>query len=409
MMFQTIRVLAIALFVPCIYAEDRIIRGVVLNDDGKPVANASIARFWRANGGTKKADGTPYDLKDPAQVRLFWGNLGMMEPVDPVVTAIDGRFEVVMKTRDRALLIMNSERSLGAIVDIAEVSKDESPISVNLKPLVTVKGQFRSKAASKAVGWSHVYVNLPGQEDLPLTNDRLISCGSFEGKFEFRIPAGHFLLNAYAVSNPEKDDIDLRVPANVRITCDVRKPLLDVGLIELELAPPDRSDFEEEAKKAGRWRNYQEHYGEPAPRWHSVDGKGIDHLKNIDGLKGKHVLLYFWGLSCVPCLSEGVPDLMDFYETNSKMRSDFEIVAVCIDISGEINSIAQLESRLGSIEKNVWKKRKIPFPIVLDNTSSTWERYGISGLGTEVLIDPKGNIVEGGKAKLQSILDRNSK
>ena len=49
--------------------------------------------------------------------------------------------------------------------------------------------------------------------------------------------------------------------------------------------------------------------------------------------------------------------------------------------------------------------RKIEFPIILDNMFRTWERYGIPGLGTVVLVDPHGNLVEGDASTLHRMLD----
>jgi hypothetical protein len=53
----------------------------------------------------------------------------------------------------------------------------------------------------------------------------------------------------------------------------------------------------------------------------------------------------------------------------------------------------------------VWGGRAIPFPIVLDNTFSNWERYAIQGLGDYLLIDPEGRMVRGDLETLQQILD----
>jgi hypothetical protein len=47
----------------------------------------------------------------------------------------------------------------------------------------------------------------------------------------------------------------------------------------------------------------------------------------------------------------------------------------------------------------------VPFPLVLDNTFQTWERFGIPGLGTAVLIDPNGNVVAGGLEELKRVLE----
>ena len=71
-----------------------------------------------------------------------------------------------------------------------------------------------------------------------------------------------------------------------------------------------------------------------------------------------------------------------------------EIVWICIDTEGEIKSIADLDRRLQPIVDHVWQK-PLPFPILLDPTFTTWERYGLPGLGTRILVDPQGNLVKG--------------
>ena len=39
--------------------------------------------------------------------------------------------------------------------------------------------------------------------------------------------------------------------------------------------------------------------------------------------------------------------------------------------------------------KNVWDGKTLPFPVLLDPTFKTWETFGIDGLGTTILIDPR--------------------
>ena len=387
-------------------SQDRSVTGSVVDNEGKPVANASVATFWRANGSSKKPDGTAFDLKDKAQLDEFWGRLGQMESDGSTRTKDDGSFTVSLNWRDRALFAINADRSYGCIVEMSETTQFESPVVMELTRLVTVTGKFRTLVASKSIDWSHAYVELPFNAKNPLASNRLISCGSFERRFEVRLPPGNYQLDAYGTSDSNAEAIDLRVQPDPKFTVRNTDTQLDIGTLDLTLAPPDRSVLEGESKQDGRWKDYTEHYGELAPEWHSIDGRGIDYKKNLKDLNGKWVLLDFWGLSCAPCLGRGIPKMMEFYEKNSKSRSRFEIVGVCIDFTGEIDAMSKLDKALLSIETNVWKGKKIPFPIVLDNTFSTWERYGIPGLGTVVLIDPDGRIVEGDESTLQTILDK---
>ena len=401
--------LSVGFCLPVAFSQEHMIMGHVVDRDGKAVANATVSSFWRANGNSTHQDGTPFDLSDRKQLREFWGRLGHMAPAsseDSQVTKEDGSFAISLNGRDRALFALDAERNLGCVIEVPSSSKIKGELELQLVPLVTVKAEFRSAVESKNVSWSHAYVELAPNKTKPLASDRLISCGSFDLRLEFRLPPGDYRLDAYAISDLESDTVDLRVHPAPKFTIRDIDTELDLGVLQLTLAPPGRENFETESKRQGRWQDYTQHYGEQAPRWHSVDGRAIDHKKNLEGLRGKWVLLDFWGMTCAPCLARGIPKMMEFYEKNSKSKSKFEIVGVCIDFSGEIDRMEKLNKAMSSIETNVWKGKTIPLPIVLDNTFTTWERYGIPGLGTVVLIDPEGRLVEGDETTLQAILDQ---
>jgi len=182
---------------------------------------------------------------------------------------------------------------------------------------------------------------------------------------------------------------------------------LDVGILDLTLGRPGLDTLVRESKQADRWRDSRERVGQPAPAWHAVDGRGIDRTANLDALRGKWVLLYFWNMGCKPCLAHGIPKLMDFYRENAESRGKFEVVGVYIDLDGEDETLADIDKNgLSAIEANVWNGQPIPFPIVLDNSFKTCERYGVPGFGTVVLVDPDGRIAQGDAATLQAILDK---
>lgn len=162
--------------------------------------------------------------------------------------------------------------------------------------------------------------------------------------------------------------------------------------------------MEAKAKAEGSWNDYTQHYGESPPQWHATDARGVSKDARIADFRGKWVLIDFWGLSCRPCLTKGLPKLVKFYEEHASQRDQFEILSICIDYEGELKSMADVDRALEPIIKHVWGGKALPFPILLDPTFKTWERYGLPGLGTVILIDPDGNLVEGDEAKLAEIL-----
>jgi len=182
---------------------------------------------------------------------------------------------------------------------------------------------------------------------------------------------------------------------------------LDVGILDLTLGRSGLDKLVRESKQAGRWRDSREQVGQPAPDWHAVDGRGIDRTANLNALRGKWVLLYFWNMGCRPCLARGIPKLMDFYRKNATSRGKFEVVGVYVDVDGENETLADIDRNgLSAIEANVWNGQRVQFPIVLDNSFTTYERYGVPGFGTVVLVDPDGRIAQGDASTLQAILDK---
>ena len=51
------------------------------------------------------------------------------------------------------------------------------------------------------------------------------------------------------------------------------------------------------------------------------------------------------------------------------------------------------------IEK-AWGGKSLPFPVLLDETRSTIDGWGIRAFPTIVLIDPEGKLVRGGSEKM---------
>jgi thiol-disulfide isomerase/thioredoxin len=186
-------------------------------------------------------------------------------------------------------------------------------------------------------------------------------------------------------------------PRELVLTAD--KPRLDLGIMPLAEKPGVRY-YERQARKNGTLGDCKKLVGQPPPRWHVDETRGVAKDVSISQYKGKWVLLDFWGLSCSVCLRKTMPELIEFYEKHAADRDRFEILAICIDTEGEVKSLADLDRQLQPLIDHVWGGRKIPFPILLDKTYETWLNFGIPGLGFVLLIDPDGNICEGDQQTL---------
>ncbi len=99
---------------------------------------------------------------------------------------------------------------------------------------------------------------------------------------------------------------------------------------------------------------------------------------------------------------------MAFYEAHKTRRDRFEILAFCCDFSETIPDIAALDRHLGAVKKAVWGGKDLPFPVLLDNTFQTYERFGLEGSGVSntLLIDPEGKLVEGDLKTLAKKLEQ---
>lgn len=93
-------------------------------------------------------------------------------------------------------------------------------------------------------------------------------------------------------------------------------------------------------------------------------------------LKGKAVLVNFWGSWCEPCKNE-MPAMQEAY--NHYKKDKFEIVAINVQ-----------ESDIAV--KNFTKSYDLSFPIALDKQGEVYRSWEIYNLPTSVFINPNGTI-----------------
>lgn len=121
---------------------------------------------------------------------------------------------------------------------------------------------------------------------------------------------------------------------------------------------------------------------------HEVVAEGdmapVFQLNNLDGevvalkdLRGKGVMLNFWGSWCGPCKDE-MPDMNAVHKQNLK---GVEIIAVNI---GESPYIVN----------NFVNRYDLKFPIWLDRDKNITDAYSVDNIPTTFLIDEHGEIVK---------------
>ncbi|WP_148598338.1 peroxiredoxin family protein [Aquisphaera giovannonii] len=85
-----------------------------------------------------------------------------------------------------------------------------------------------------------------------------------------------------------------------------------------------------------------------------------------------------------------MPHLIDFYEDHAADRDKFEILAFH---DATAKTFAELDPKMEPHIKGPWGGRPLPFPILMDSTGETVEKYGIRAFPTMLLIDPDGKLV----------------
>ena len=341
----------------------------VIDPAGKPVKGARVGNFLRFGDlYPPDPDGPNFVSEKTPTLTDAQGNATL-----DAAAVFDAKFDIQQAS---PLYVYDWGRELAARLDVdrSEFSATPKVHEVRLAPACRVNG------LTTAVDFPNGTPAMRFQAALAFTpgNERMYTVQSLSDGpwFTFLLPPGDYGINAYG-SAP-----------GVSSTSAYRFVHIEPGRGKIDLQidlPPNTL-----ARLIGR----------PAPELIDIKGWKNSAPLKLASLRGKAVVLDFWGYWCNPCC-EAMPGLMklwdDFHEKG------LVIIAIHDD---SVDSIAAMEAKLSTIRQNKWAGRDLPFPVALDGGgptrirySATTEKgkttaaYGVTSFPTTILIAPDGKVV----------------
>lgn len=329
----------------------------LVDTDHMPVSGAHVGTtvfFWEEEKqrrpqiadetGLMYADHCVSDKDGTAKLAAGRGNL----------VNFRGHVEIVARHAGRGLI---------ALADL-EAKDLPQPVELTLVPECRISGRLVCPELAKIdrkIDWTNVYLSR-GQA-------RMMACDSKKGEFHFFVPPGHYDLRGYGKYAAATHQA-LTVGAGKReIELTLKLPAKKFALLMGHPAP--------ELREIAAWKN-----GPP--------------LKLAD-LKGKCVLLEFWGYWCGPCVYR-MPDTFKLFDDYGKQG--LVVIGVHVDFTpGKIDSVAKLDAHLVDTRKKLWHDRDLPFPVAITQPvektgAAVAEDYGIQSYPSMLLIDRRGNLVD---------------
>jgi thiol-disulfide isomerase/thioredoxin len=327
-----------------------------LDPDGKPVSGAKVGdyAFWEQDVDLPEMHG----LGDPR------------EDIEPQVTDANGACTIdaatVAKFQDgpHAVYAIAAEREL---VGLADLSKPDTSgvIEIAMVPWCMLKVSMDSTELARIgqpfeLGKGYIY----WQKARPFFGR------STKEQLRFLLPSGKYELNAYGSKLVLDSDVEVEIaPGQRSKAIDVDLPVSRLAYLIGHPAP--------ELDHVARWK-----YSKPA---------------QLTDLRGKIVLLEFWGTWCGPCVAS-MPKLIGLY--HEFHDRGLEVIAVH---TASKATEEEMDERLTTTAKKYWGGAELPFPVAIDGGAdrsdpvkaygATTAEYGISSWPTAILINRQGNVV----------------
>ncbi len=343
----------------------------IVDPQGKPLGGAKIGTFMTFGYKNFKTE-PPYFINETAKS----SNRAVISDRKGIAT-LDASAVFDAKFTDQStvpIYIYQRQRQLIAEIDVnrSDFQQDQT-LRVRALPACNLRGRLSSVdlvARKGQLSWTNVIVFKPG-----LLRYYTLECSSDAATFQMPLAPGDYGLEAYGTDSDgvyryiHVDPVQTELRLQLDLPIDVTTRLV----------------------------------GHPAPELTQIKGWKNGGPVTLADLRGKVVILEFWGYWCGPCVGS-MPAMMQLYdETKNK---GLVIIAVHDD---SLDSIAELDQKLEGLRHKDWpgwNGRNLPFLIALDgggnarikytsytSRGATTAAYGISSFPSTIAIGRDGNVI----------------